>query len=252
MTAVPKTVRKTYHTLDVLATLAPQPLYRTAYQPTLCSHLIVERAIKADHAHILKSLAAATIDTYPNTMARVHTDGSALVTDILTTANKLHNQNDIETSIQWIPGHCDIPGNDRADKLAKQGTSKTRHDEQVSYGSLHVKLHDGPRTLSSDLTHCFCVLLLFRIFFHFYVWSYVTPPLNLVLRFLPWQFSLRQVVIDVIQPPTFWSSSPYFPRDLHHHHSLAYVLLLFAIHALTTSTYFPALSWIFLTPSLSL
>ena len=34
-----------------------------------------------------------------------------------------------------IPGHCDIPGNDRADKLARQGTSKTQHDEQVSYAT---------------------------------------------------------------------------------------------------------------------
>ena len=58
-----------------------------------------------------------------------------IVTDILTTANKLHNQNDVEISIQWIPGHCDIPGNDRADKLARQGTSKTQHDEQVSYAT---------------------------------------------------------------------------------------------------------------------
>ena len=32
-------------------------------------------------------------------------------------------------------GHCDIPGNDRADKLARQGTSKTQHDEQVSYAT---------------------------------------------------------------------------------------------------------------------
>ena len=39
-----------------------------------------------------------------------------IVTDILTIANKLHNQNDVETFIQWIPGYCDIPGNDRADK----------------------------------------------------------------------------------------------------------------------------------------
>ena len=58
-----------------------------------------------------------------------------IVTDILTTANKLHNQNDVEISIQWIPGHCDIPGNDRADKLARQGTSKTQLDEQVSYAT---------------------------------------------------------------------------------------------------------------------
>ena len=58
-----------------------------------------------------------------------------IVTDILTTASKLHNQNDVEISIQWIPGHCDIPGNDRADKLARQGTSKTQHNEQVSYAT---------------------------------------------------------------------------------------------------------------------
>ena len=30
---------------------------------------------------------------------------------------------------------CDIPGNDRADKLARNGTSKTQHDEQVSYAT---------------------------------------------------------------------------------------------------------------------
>ena len=47
--------------------------------------------------------------------------------------------------------------------------------------------------------------------------------LNPVLRFLPWQFSLWQVVLDVIQPPLLRSSSPSFPRHLHHHHSLAYV-----------------------------
>ncbi len=41
-------------------------------------------------------------------------------------------------------------------------------------------------------------------------------------------------------PPICWWSSPSFPRHLYHHHSLAYVwiLLLFSIHAHTTSTYF--------------
>ena len=35
--------------------------------------------------------------------------------------------------------------------------------------------------------------------------------------------SLRQVVPDVIQPPPLRSSSPYFLRHLHHHHSLAHI-----------------------------
>ena len=63
---------------EKIATVAPQPLYRTAYQPTLCPHLIVKSASKAYPAHILKSLGAETIDTYPNTMTHVYTDGSAL------------------------------------------------------------------------------------------------------------------------------------------------------------------------------
>ena len=40
--------------------LPPQPPYRTAYQPTLCPHLIVKSAWKPCPAHILKSLAADT------------------------------------------------------------------------------------------------------------------------------------------------------------------------------------------------
>ena len=38
--------------------------------------------------------------------------------------------------------------------------------------------------------------------------------------------SLRHVVPDVFQPPQLRSSSPSFPRHLHHHHSLAYVFFL--------------------------
>ena len=49
------------------------------------------------------------------------------------------------------------------------------------------------------------------------------PPSGPVLRVIPWQFSIWQVVPDVIQPPPLWSSSPSFPRHLHH--SLAYVFV---------------------------
>ena len=73
-----------------------------------------------------------------------------IVTDILTTANNLHNQNDVATSIHWIPGYCDIPGNDRADKLARQGTSKTHHDEQVSYAASTQIVHRKSRKIWHD------------------------------------------------------------------------------------------------------
>ena len=55
--------------------------------------------------------------------------------------------------------------------------------------------------------------------------SYETPPSSSVLSVLPGQFSLGQVVPDAIQPPPLWSSSPSFPRHLHHHHCLAYVFV---------------------------
>ena len=63
---------------EKIATVAPQPLYRTACKPTMCPHLIVKSASKADPVHIQKSLAAETIDTYPNTRTHVYTDGSAV------------------------------------------------------------------------------------------------------------------------------------------------------------------------------
>ena len=61
-------------TREKITTVAKQPLYRTPYQPTLCPHLIVKSASKAYPAHILKSLEAENIDTYPNTMTHVYTD----------------------------------------------------------------------------------------------------------------------------------------------------------------------------------
>ena len=55
--------------------------------------------------------------------------------------------------------------------------------------------------------------------------SYETPPFSPVLRVLPLQFSLRQIVPDAIHPPPLWTSSPSFSRHLNRHHSLAYVFV---------------------------
>ena len=39
---------------------------------------------------------------------------------------------DVELTLQWIPGHANIPGNERADKLAKQGASLPQTDVPTS------------------------------------------------------------------------------------------------------------------------
>ena len=56
--------------------------------------------------------------------------------------------------------------------------------------------------------------------------SYHMPPLNSVLRLLPWQSTLQQVVPGVIQPHSLWSTSPSFPRNLHRHDSLAHTFVV--------------------------
>ena len=52
-----------------------------------------------------------------------------------------------------------------------------------------------------------------------YIGSYESPPFSSVMRFLPWQFSLQQVLPDVIQLPPLLSSSLSLLRHIHHHHS---------------------------------
>ena len=59
-----------------------------------------------------------------------------------------------------------------------------------------------------QVTHNSEIFFFFLVLFHFYVGSIVheSPSFSLVLRFLPWQSSLRQVVPDAIQPLPLRSS----------------------------------------------
>ena len=36
-------------------------------------------------------------------------------------------------TVQWIPAHCDLVGNERADKLAKSGSKMEQTNHTVSY-----------------------------------------------------------------------------------------------------------------------
>ena len=35
--------------------------------------------------------------------------------------------------IQWVPSHCNIPGNDKADRLAKAGVNLPQTDTSMMY-----------------------------------------------------------------------------------------------------------------------
>ena len=46
---------------------------------------------------------------------------STLLTNITKTISTFMNIFEVEVTLQWIPSHCEIPGNERADTLAKKG-----------------------------------------------------------------------------------------------------------------------------------
>ena len=47
---------------------------------------------------------------------------------------------DLNLTLQWIPSHCGIPGNERADYLAKKGAAKTQPDKPVSQATVFFSL----------------------------------------------------------------------------------------------------------------
>jgi hypothetical protein len=50
----------------------------------------------------------------------------------------LHNRNK-HVTLQWVPAHCNIYGNDEADKLAKEGSKMKQYKKALSYNA--VKSH---------------------------------------------------------------------------------------------------------------
>ena len=63
-------------------------------------------------------------------------------------------------TLQWIPSHCNLPGNEAANSLAKEGTTKEQVDRSTSYPEVKTILkakqhskwrHKHPRYNKADL-----------------------------------------------------------------------------------------------------
>ena len=54
------------------------------------------------------------------------------IAELANSISRLHTAFEKKISLQWIPGHADVAGNETADRLAKCGAQKEQYDTEVS------------------------------------------------------------------------------------------------------------------------
>ena len=59
--------------------------------------------------------------------------------------NKLLTSYDVQVTLQWIPGHEDVSGNERADRLAKEGSKKEQYEKQCSYQTVKKMIKNNSK-----------------------------------------------------------------------------------------------------------
>jgi hypothetical protein len=62
--------------------------------------------------------------------------------EVVSQSNLSKNTNAI---LQWIPAHCGIPGNERADYLAKEGSRRSQENRVISYAEAKTILRQSQR-----------------------------------------------------------------------------------------------------------
>ena len=85
------------------------------------------------------------------------------------TINEIIATHSIQVSLQWIPGHCNIKGNDEADRLAKLGAKCTQDKESATYGTAKQIIRQKKKEIwmkqwaDSDKGRCIYMLSCLRL-----------------------------------------------------------------------------------------
>ena len=112
--------------------------------PLTCSY---EEELRAMHSATdwvykhLKSTQSAAIFTDSQSLCSALNGNSSALDPLRAKLNNLP----CKLTIQWIPGHCNIPGNELADAAAKSATSLKGHSPGVSYGSICSQIRAATR-----------------------------------------------------------------------------------------------------------
>ena len=72
---------------------------------------------------------------------------ASLIEQLIQTCHSTSENHQIQIFLQWIPGHCDIFGNEKADSLAKLGSKMPQPDEKTRYNSAKLIAKQHSKTI---------------------------------------------------------------------------------------------------------
>ena len=96
--------------------------YKAEVQALLKAVQMVENSTRREYRQVVFLTDALSV------LESLNSGGEPELTDSLKSLAETHR-----VALQWIPAHCGIPGNEAADRLAKEGAKGVQIEEDLSY-----------------------------------------------------------------------------------------------------------------------